>query len=193
MTADHDEAGFTLLETVVSISVISIVIAALGSFFVTTTRALRHQAATQTAAEIATHAISTVRSMRGAAIVSGRDRASTDAQWDNPAPGAAAYLADSARVWDEQAAAGAGATAAVPTAYQTVTLNRMDYRQYWYIGQCWQPAAGGDCGSTAAPVAMFRVVVAVTWPDHHCDGGTCGYVTSTLISSASDDPVFKIN
>jgi hypothetical protein len=69
----------------------------------------------------------------------------------------------------------------------------VNYRQHWYIGQCWQPTTGGDCGPTTAPVSMFRVVVAITWPDRHCPTGTCGYVTSTLISSASGDPVFKIN
>jgi hypothetical protein len=86
----------------------------------------------------------------------------------------------------------AGASAPLPTTAQTVTLGGVRYSQSWYLGRCWQPPAGGDCGATqpAGAVELVRVVVAVTWPDRHCAAGTCSYVTATLVSGASREPVF---
>jgi hypothetical protein len=39
---------------------------------------------------------------------------------------------------------------------------------------------------------MVRVVVAVTWPDRSC-AGTCSYVSATLVSSGTGEPLFNTN
>jgi hypothetical protein len=98
-----------------------------------------------------------------------------------------------ARAWDTTATAGSGATAPLPTTFKTVVLNTVFYRQYWYVGRCYQPTGGGDCTASTGTVAFFRVVVAVTWSDKNCASWSCSYVTTTLVSSAATDPVFNSN
>jgi type II secretory pathway pseudopilin PulG len=184
------DRGSTIVESLVSIAVIGIIMAALTTFYVRITSALRHAAGVQTAAEIGADAISVVRSIRGSAIVHGRDKTSSDTMWADLVPGAEAYLTGTQEVWDTTATTGAGSTATVPTGYRTQTIKGVDYRKYWYIGRCWQSTTGGSCDTTPGGAPMYRVVVAVRWPERDCPGGACTYLTSTLVSSETTDPVF---
>jgi hypothetical protein len=43
--------------------------------------------------------------------------------------------------------------------------------------------------AVAGAVRMLRIVVAITWTGRGCASSTCSYVTSTLVSPASD-PAF---
>jgi prepilin-type N-terminal cleavage/methylation domain-containing protein len=99
--------------------------------------------------------------------------------------------------WDLRlsATSSAGATAGVPTAPIDVSVNGIRYQQNWYLGVCRQQVGtGGACTSPDAPdpdpsqadVPMLRAVVAVTWPGRGCSGGSCTYVTSTLVSTTDD-------
>jgi prepilin-type N-terminal cleavage/methylation domain-containing protein len=189
------DAGFTLVEVLVAITLVAIVMTALTTFFVGAVSATSRQSGRQVATQLADDAAERVRSLKGSGLATGRDRASTDAQWGAPVAGVAAYLTDMGKTWDPAAAFPAGATAPLPTTARPVTLNGLTYGQNWYLGTCWQPAGGGDCGTAtgAGYVPFFRVVVAVTWSERHCPGGTCSYVTSTLVSSTSGEPVFNPN
>ena len=189
------EAGFTLIEVLVAITLVTIVMTALTTFFVGTVSATSRQGSRQVAAQLADDAVERVRSLRGSALAIGRDRASSDSQWASPVAGVAPYLAGAVETWDPDAVPPDGATAPLPTTAAAVTIGGLTYRQNWYLGRCWQPAAGGDCGTAQATgyVEFFRVVVAVTWSERHCPGGTCSFVTSTLVSSASGEPVFNPN
>ncbi len=193
------DAGITLLEVLVATMLIGIVMTALTSFFVNTVSAASRQGGEQTAVQLADDATELVRALKGSAIVAGRDKSSSDTQWASPVAGVAPYQADMVEAYDPTPTlpVGAGATAPLPTSPKVVTVNGISYGQNWYIGRCWQPQAGGGCGATQtvglAYVELFRVVVAVTWPERHCASSTCSYVTSTLVSSASGEPVFNAN
>lgn len=187
----RSDGGFTLVEVVVSIALVTIVMGALTAYFISVMSLTREQGGRQTAVQLAVDAVERVRKLEPAALVRGRDAQSVDAQW--AAPVAGVDLADMARVHDAAAVAGAGATATLPTGYRTVTLDGVDYRQYWYLGQCWQPKGGGTCSTASNYAQMYRLVVAVTWPDRTCTGNRCGYVTSTLISGKHPDPLFNVN
>jgi prepilin-type N-terminal cleavage/methylation domain-containing protein len=191
----RDDDGFTLVEILVSITVMGILMTALTSFFTTSLAVTKQQSGKQMAAQIADGAVEKVRAMRGSSVVTGRDRNSSDTQWNNPATGVSPYLADMREAWDSTAVFPAGATAPLPTQAVPVVVNGVSYSQYWYVGRCWQPAAGGDCGSTQTTgfVEFYRVVVAVTWPNVRCGAtGICAYVTSTLVGN-SEDPIFNPN
>jgi hypothetical protein len=132
------------------------------------------------------------RSLKGPALLSGRATCGAACP-DAAATGAAAYLNETQR-WDGPAAGGSAESLPTPdnAAATTATLNEITYRRYWYVGKCWQPASGGSCGSDSSePVALVRVVVAVTWPGRECAPSVCWYVTSALFSGDLTDPVFN--
>jgi prepilin-type N-terminal cleavage/methylation domain-containing protein len=186
------EAGFSLVEFVVSIAVISVVMTALTMFFVTTVSVTSQQSGKQAAVRLADDGIERARALRGSAVTAGRDRTSTDNQWTNPVAGVGPHLVNAQVTWDSAAAFPAGASAPLPTSARPVTVNGVSYSQSWYVGKCWQPGGGGDCGATqtAGYIEFYRVIVAVNWPERHCAAATCSYVMSTLVSNAAAEPLF---
>lgn len=187
--------GFTLIETMVSVFVISVVMAALSAFFVSSASLTNQQGAAQVATQLAADATSKAHNMKGSDLADGRDQTSSHAQWNNPVTGVAPYLVDMVEAWDATAGVGAGATAQLPTTAQTVVVNTVSYQKYWYLGKCWQPVGGGDCikTQTAGYATFYRVVVAVTWRSRTCTASTCNFVTSTLVSNEAHEPMFNIN
>jgi prepilin-type N-terminal cleavage/methylation domain-containing protein len=185
------DAGFTLVEMIVSITVISIVMAALAAFFVSSMRLTRMQGDRQTAIQLAADAMERAHKLEPAALPSGRDEVSVGTQWAHPVDGV--DLSGMQQVSDPSAAIGAGASAPLRTTYEAVTLGAITYRRYWYLGTCWQPKDGGACSAAAGYAEMYRLVVAVTWTDNTCAEAGCRYVTSTLISAKFPDPLFNVN
>lgn len=187
MTGDR---GFTIAETAVSLAIVSVVMTSLTSFFVATTRVTRQQNDAEVAAQVATAAMTRVRSVKGSSLLYGRDATTSHQQWLNPVAGVAAHLADSTEAWDATAATGGGPLAPLPTTPQPMTAGGLTFQQSWYVGSCWQAANGPcDTSNSLGDVPLLRVVVAVTWPGAGCPAGTCSYVRSTLASPAGD-PVF---
>jgi prepilin-type N-terminal cleavage/methylation domain-containing protein len=190
------DEGFTLVETMVAVAIIAVTLGAFGFFLVQTNAVGGHQSDQQAAVQAAAAGMEQVAQLTGDALIQGRDQTSVQAQWNAPAPGVAAYLALSEPVWDS-----ANTTAApLPTTAQPVLLNGKNLSETFYVGACWQPpATGGAAGTcTAAPavqrpglVAMYRVVVAVTWAAKDCTGGRCSYVATTLVSRSGTDPTFQ--
>ncbi|MBT8224462.1 MAG: Ig domain-containing protein, partial [Dactylosporangium sp.] len=185
------DRGASLVEVVVAIALIGTMMTALTAFFVTTATITARQGGTQVAGQLAQDAVDRVHAIHGSSVVTGRDRASSDSQWNSPVPGVAAYLAGMRQAWDPTAAFPSGASAPLPTTTRSVPVGDLTYNQYWYVGRCWQPPAGGDCGpvQVSGQVEFFRIVVAVTWRDRHCAAGLCSYLTATLASD-DGDPVF---
>lgn len=186
------DRGFTIIESAVSIALVAIVMTAVTSFYVVNSRVGRQQNNTDVAAAVAVAGLSRVRGIRGSSLTYGRDAAGSDAQWKSPVPGVAHYLDDTIQAWDATAAPGSGTTAPLPTGVQSTVVAGIGYDTRWYLGQCWQSLAGG-CDKTQGTggFLMFRVVVAVTWPDAACPAALCSYVTATLVS-ATNDPVFGL-
>jgi prepilin-type N-terminal cleavage/methylation domain-containing protein len=188
-----DDAGFSLLETIVAIFLIGVVMSSISAFLVTSVSVTSQQSGIKGAIQASDDATELVRALKGSALLSGRDSASVDTQWASPVLGVSGYLSTMAKAWDTTAGSGSGATAPLPTTGRSVTVNGVTYAQHWYVGRCWQPDAGGDCGATTGDVPFFRVVVAVTWSERHCPNSACSYVTTTLVSSAPRDPLFNAN
>ena len=183
--------GFTLVEVMISIMVISVVMGALTAFFVSGMSLTRMQGGRQVAAQLAVDAVERVRKLEPASLLSGRDRQSVDTQWAHPLAGV--DLSGMQKIYDPDAASGAGPSATLPTSQRTVTLDGVPYGQHWYVGACWQPQGGGACSTGSHYAEMYRVIVAVTWTDHNCAVAGCVYVTATLISSKYPDPLFNVN
>jgi prepilin-type N-terminal cleavage/methylation domain-containing protein len=184
------DEGFTLVEVLVSIALMTVVTTALTTFFLTTVSATSQQSGRQAAIQLAQDAIERARSLKGSAILTGRDQCGPTAACPAPINSVAAYLAD-LQEWDHAN----GTPAQLDTTARTVKVNGVDYFQNWYVGKCWQPVAGGACQKdpNTGPIQFLRVVAAVTWSERHCPASTCAYVTATLVSSTTDSPLFNSN
>ena len=196
------DGGFTLTEVMVAISLIGTMMAALTPFFVSVLASTDHQRTRQVAIQLAGDGVERARALKGSALLAGRGRTASEAQW-NAAPAAVQPYRDRLVLdWDPLVAGSAGAAAPLPTAPVPVTIGGKQYEQHWYVGRC--QLQGGPTGSidrncvrTDAPdtdprpnVPMFGVIVAVTWTHRACPADQCVYVTTTLFSNTTD-PVFN--
>jgi prepilin-type N-terminal cleavage/methylation domain-containing protein len=196
------DGGFTLAEVLVAISLVGVMMAALTPFFVNVLASTDHQRTRQVAIQLAGDGVERARALKGSALLAGRGRAASEAQW-GAAPAAVQPYRDRLVLdWDPLVAGSAGAAAPLPTAPVPVTIGGKQYEQHWYIGRC--HVQGGptgstdrDCVRTDAPdadprpnVPMFGVIVAVTWTHRACPADQCVYVTTTLFSNTTD-PVFN--
>ena len=165
------DAGSTLIEVMVATAVISVVMAALTSFFVSTVTVTNVSGGQQTAVQLATEGIEDIRAVPVADL-----RAAVDL------PG------DPLGRWWPPGPAGRPPPSAGPG--QPVR-NDVRYARTWSVTACWQPPAGGSCrGQVAGYLPFLRVVVTVTWPDRSCAAASCSFTTSTLVSNVAREPVF---
>ncbi|WP_067499026.1 prepilin-type N-terminal cleavage/methylation domain-containing protein [Actinoplanes sp. TFC3] len=195
--APGDE-GFTLLETIVALGIVGAVMASLAGFFVRSEILQHQQADTQTAVQLAIDSMDYVSQLPGENLVLGRTQAAVQDEWQ--APGVSTYL-DPARttlVWQDTTLPASSTVQGLPTAPETMQMSgdETPYQRWWYVGLCWQAKAGGDC--TVVPsvlrsqyVAMYRVIVAITWPSPACTTGQCQYLATMLTESTLDDPTWQ--
>jgi prepilin-type N-terminal cleavage/methylation domain-containing protein len=218
--------GFTLLEVLVSIAIVSMVMLSLSSFFVVTLRVTQQQGNKQTAIQVAEGAMEQARALQVSAMLTGRDQQSARDQRTNAITRPATFdrATFSARTYvpgvkdvlwsdgdwnativpyDTNASLGAGATAVLPTAPVPVTINGNTFNQFWFVELCYRVSDTADtagqnaaCTSTtgtpgSTDIPMYRVIVAVTWPDRLCDANTCSYITYSLIGQKTEEPVFN--
>ena len=182
----RSEGGFTLVEVIVTLGLISTLMAALGAFFTSSMQAGRGQSQIQTATRLAQAGMEQARGYGGAALLYGRAQCGTclDATaYDG------GYLSDTV-LWDAKVT---GATPTVPydEQPQTFTVNGLTYYRYWFVGKCWQAATGGLCTTTSTlPVAMVRLVVGVNWLDSRGPSSLCVQAATGLFSADPADPVF---
>jgi prepilin-type N-terminal cleavage/methylation domain-containing protein len=187
-----DDSGFTLLETMVAIGLISTVMAAVTTFMVDSLRATDQQRVKQTAIQLADGAIEMVRNIDPTTLTTGRVAGLVDTTVTGQIPNLTAHLGDMEQYNVPQS----GVTALLPLAPEAVTVNKVAFKKYWFLGRCWQPASGGNCtgppGVTGS-LLFYRIVAAVTWTGKPCGGKPCSYITSTLINSLAIDPEFNVN
>jgi type II secretory pathway pseudopilin PulG len=197
--------GFVLLESMVAITIITIIMGALGVAFLGTMASASQQRAKQTAVQVADSTMANLRSIDPSSILSGRGQTSVSNQFSAGGgnPVVAPWLQSMDQAWDTSAALNSGtttATAAVPTQPQTVKPAQLAYSVSQYIGYCYLPsdASSTDCVPKASvpagktPVQYLRAVVAVSWSAPHCTPTSCSYVSASLLSP-SVNPIFKIN
>ena len=193
----HGDDGFVLLESLVAISLIAVVMAALTTFFVGAVASTNTQRATQVATQLANSTVDTVRSLPASDPVNGHDASSVGTQFNAASSTVAPWLSSMTAAVDPNAAAGSGPTATVPTVGVPQTVNNILYSVNVYLGTCIIPA-GQQSGAICAPAAAstgigyLRAVVAVTWAGAHCPPTQCTYLTATLLSPV-DDPLFNLN
>jgi type II secretory pathway pseudopilin PulG len=176
-----------MVETLVALAVISVVMASVGTYFVSSMKVSRSQSQIQTANRIAQAGMEQARGVGGPTMLVGR--AQCGSCINVSAYDTTGYMADTQH-WD---AVGAG-TPALPIAAglgETVTVNGINYYRYYFVGKCWQPAAGGICGlNTLLPVRMVRLVVGVTWTSAGCPSSMCIQASTALFSIDPNDPTF---
>jgi type II secretory pathway pseudopilin PulG len=188
-----------LLESIVSISLITVIMAALAMLFVTVIKVDNQQRAKQAAIQVADSAVGTVRSYHTTDLVPGNTPAATiPASWSAAPTTVQPYLT-SMRAAD---------TSSTPSALLSVTpaiFNGVTYNTENYFGLCWvstsSTSPSTDCTATqsAGSLQYLRTVVTVWWLDNHCpvrsatdSRHTCVYITSTMISTLPD-PIFNLN
>ncbi|HET9518881.1 MAG TPA: putative Ig domain-containing protein [Actinoplanes sp.] len=189
--------GFSLLEVLVSLSIVGVVMAALAPLMTTALRIGNYQDELQLATQAATNDLEHIHRMDPAGLLKGRDKQSVDASYDNPVtPEIVPYLEDMERAWDSTAAPGTGTlgTTRIRTVTESIVVNGVYYNKRKYVGRCWQSTSGGPCvKSPQTGVEFFRVVVRVSWGNWRCPANACFYAASALIANAPSDPVFNTN
>ncbi len=193
--AERDDAGFMLLETLLALTIISVVMASVSMFFLQSTVVTRKQADSQAAAQIAMAAVERATLLPGGAVLTGRSEQDVANQWR--APGVDVYLQHTQLAWEEPDVA-AAATQALPTTVDPVLVggDPSKFRRSWYVGVCWQPVNEGACvvvpeALRAGRIKMYRIIVAVTWSSKDCPGGLCSHVATTLTIHDQEDPTFQ--
>ena len=190
-----------LLESIITISLITVIMTALASFFLTAISSTGQQRSRQLATQIADSAVENIRGMHTSDLVIGRDTASVNSQFSSAPASVQTWNATMERAVDSSAASGAGASAAIPTVAVAQTANNIAYSVNNYLGWCWVAvgSATANCNTASKPtsnpnsaIAYLRAVVAVTWSDRHCAATICAYLTATLIS-VDGDPTFNLN
>ena len=182
------DAGFSLVEVVVAMTLLGLVLSATGSLVVRALAGTGGATRAVTAATLANSALEVARNVAAqdaadgtSALLGGRTSALVDA-----------VPTTDLRLGDTRIAYGTASPAApvVPLS-STPSVDGTTYTVRTVIGTCTRDAAGGACdlapGHTA-PVVLHRVVAAVTWPG--CARTECPVTATTLIDTARD-PAFN--
>jgi|GEM_PF-2788395 len=194
-THSHDErpdAGFTLIEVIVSVVLLVLIMPSVSLFFVSsikTSAALqRRDAATQLADEAMelVRAVPITSPSGGVSpLLRGRSQATVEAQWLT----APAELGTTTPVWDT-----APAGSPVIPLRVTKRIGQQTYDIDTFIGACEQRAADTVCSNAVTTGATFyRVVVRVAWAPGagaSCSGQVCEFLLTTVLSSDSE-PLFN--
>ncbi|HMK97391.1 MAG TPA: type II secretion system protein [Acidimicrobiales bacterium] len=199
------DGGFTLIEVVIAISLLVVMMVPFAEAYISSLNGTTDSHVKEVAAMLADTALDQARALdatdqqTGAVLLYGRQQAAVQNEWASPEPGTSQILADTAEQWDTNA----GDTTATLPISEAQTVGGQKFTTYYYVGTCWESentATGNNqnsCTDPATPPAsdyeMYRVVVDVTWTDLLSGCGTsCYYVTSTLISGATN-PSFDTN
>jgi type II secretory pathway pseudopilin PulG len=188
------DGGFILLEAVISISLITVIMSAVGVEYVAGLASASHQRAQMTATQVADTAVEGLRALQPTDLLTGRDQTSVTSERDTLAAISTVspwISADAGKLAYDPTVTTGGATAIVPTAAVARKPGVISYQVYRYL-ECAAVSTDHVCRSTATALNYIRAVVAVVWTQRGCPASTCAYVTSTLIS-ADSDPQFDDN
>jgi prepilin-type N-terminal cleavage/methylation domain-containing protein len=186
------DSGFTLVETMVAIGLISTVMVAVTTFMVDSLRATNQQRLKQTAIQLADGAVETVRNIDPTVLSLGRVPGLVGTTVSTQIPGLTGHLGDMEQL-NVPAAAG---TAPLQLTPESTSVNKVEFTKYWFLGRCWQPPGGGGCAGPpglTGSLEFYRVVVAVTWRAKQCGSLPCSYITSLIVNGRTLDPQFNTN
>lgn len=205
LASRRSDEGFTLVEVLVSLSVMTVVLTSVTVFLVNSVRTSHGSSLRDTAAQLVVDGMEKARGMRGSALLSGR-RACT-ATCASVGGTVANLLGAGAQRWD---AADSTTTLALPSPGpqadgsvvtdpaqpEVMQLDGLTFQRYYHVAKCWQPAVSTtvtavSCAPAADAAELVRVVVAVTWSGADCSGGTCTYASVALFSASPTDPYIE--
>ncbi|BEL12120.1 hypothetical protein Q0Z83_103110 [Actinoplanes sichuanensis] len=209
MRREEDE-GFTIVELIVALAVLSVAMAGLGMFFVDGTTAVSQQRDERQASQVAATALEQIRALEAKALLVGRGKDTVTTQWKAASDTSPfkerlkPYLKSMKMEWSADADAAAGDDAAIPTKTKSVTVGGITFEQSIFVGgcevyfmttdDCVDPSTSTKRPADATTILQyFRVVVLETWPHKSCPetGGRCAYIASTLVSRVAE-PVFDV-
>ena len=160
------DGGFILLESIIAIAVITVVMGAVGAEFVSGLISTSQQRTQQIAMQLADSAIEQIRALHASDLVTGRDSTSVTTQFAAASAAVQPWLAQMDKAIDSTAAAGKGATAAIPTAAFTQKPGSVAYTINEYLGccsirtagptACVPPSSLGTVSATPFLRAVFR-------------------------------------
>lgn len=185
--------GFSLVEVIVAIAIISVVALATASLTINGVALASSTERQQVAVTIANGAMETASAQAVASISSGRTAAAVHTAFlsNSTVPGIAkvAGVAPTKEMSDPSATG--SSVAALPITAAPITQSGTKYTTTTLIGSCTQPRAGGDCtAQTPVPagnIPLIRVVVVVRWTaGKTCAAGGCFYSATTLIDPGKD-------
>lgn len=196
------ENGFTLIEVIVALMLMSIVLMAGGAFMIRTVSTSSAVSGRQGAVTVGNEVLEQIRAIRPtldstgrSPLVYGRGQAEVTAQWIAAASAgldiSGTYIGNGSTTFDAHTYQTSG-TPAVPL-QQTISRGGQDYIVDALIGTCVRATAGADCVKLTSGDELFRVVVRVTWTPgegRDCSGRPCAYGLATLIDP-TQDPIFN--
>jgi type II secretory pathway pseudopilin PulG len=188
----HEDGGFTLLETVVSLGILAAVMSAMTIFFVRSSTVTRQQSDYQAATQAATVAMERVNLLHGVGLVAGRGEQQVRTQWQSAPPEVGKFIRDTQPAWQDPPVWHLAVWLSTDPQPVTVTGAPRKFSASWYVGYCWRAASSDVCDGVeaAASLPMYRVVVAVTWSSKDCSGGRCVYAMAALFPRDVEDPTF---
>jgi prepilin-type N-terminal cleavage/methylation domain-containing protein len=202
------DEGFTLVEVIVALALLTVTATAALYFFVGGTRAVSHQQQSQNAVVVANEAMERAYSIGAkrtgdvSGLLVGRHQDDVEAAWSSVATAGLEGYAATYPAWDP-AAEGVGAgddpsdNDAVPLK-KVSELNNLEYEALTLIGPCYRSKVAADaaCGKVSSATApdsapsgfseLMRVMVRVTWQSQSCPENGCSYQVSSLIDPNSD-------
>jgi prepilin-type N-terminal cleavage/methylation domain-containing protein len=220
--ASADE-GFTLIEVMMSLTLIAITMAALGPFFTNSLQSVTKQRGTQSAVDLANSAMEQVRALRGSSLVAGRGENRVRAQWAAaPAvlkpyfdtmkgmPAVGNTAAGVGLLWDDPTftATTLGDDAPVSTATQSMAVDSLTFSRTIYAGACDRvltaTSTGTTMGSCVDPstvtvtdptkdLKFFRVVVLVVWSEKGCTATGTCTYVASTLVSRAAEPTFDVH
>ena len=196
---DRREAGFSLMEVIVAIAVISIVAISSVSLTINGIKIAATQERRQIAVTIASGAMENISAQTVTTLYDGRRQSDVQAAFtansSTPGIAAAGGISPTYARWD--AGASSSSLAQVPVTSPVVNLGGTLYATTTLIGPCYQPIAGGNCTTLSSHpdstdvvsgyLSLIRVVVVVRWTaGSSCAAAGCYYSTTTLIDPNKD-------
>ncbi|MCU1659196.1 MAG: hypothetical protein JWO57_3852, partial [Pseudonocardiales bacterium] len=136
-----------LLESIIAISLITVIMSARGVFFMNTVASAGHQRTRATGIQVADSIVENLRSHDSSSLVSGRDASSVTTQFASSQATAApiqAALTSMDQAVDANASTGAGSSAFVPTTGKPQTQGTVTYTVNQYLGWCYIPTSGSS-------------------------------------------------
>ena len=203
------DSGFTLIEVIVALMLMSIVLMAGGGFMIHAMSTSAAMTGRQDAVTVANQVLEQVRAVHPtfdsigvSPLVYGRGKTDVQNQWltagaslnksDTYTAAAGSSTSYDAMIYQTT---GTSTTPTIPF-QQTVVLGGETYTVDTLIGTCVRVSTTNECRKLVGAetgAMMFRVVVRVTWTPgagRTCSGNQCAYGISTLIDP-SQDPTFN--